>query len=82
VSLELPVRMGIATGEAERRGDDYFGATLNRAARVMGVGYGGQILSDRQFVVWIVLPAQVADGVWTVARPDVLLASGVCCATQ
>ena len=34
-SLELPVRMGIATGEAELRGADYFGAVLNRAARVM-----------------------------------------------
>src|SRR5438874_4924904 len=32
-SLELPVRMGIATGEAELRDDDYFGAVLNRAAR-------------------------------------------------
>ena len=34
-ALELPVRMGLATGEAELRGDDYFGAVLNRAARVM-----------------------------------------------
>jgi predicted ATPase/class 3 adenylate cyclase len=42
--LELPVRMGIATGEAELRGDDYFGAALNRAARVMAAGHGGQIL--------------------------------------
>jgi hypothetical protein len=30
--LELPVRMGIATGEAELRESDYFGAVLNRAA--------------------------------------------------
>jgi hypothetical protein len=42
--LELPVRMGIATGEAELREGDYFGAVLNRAARVMGAGHGGQIL--------------------------------------
>jgi hypothetical protein len=42
--LELPVRMGIATGEAELRGTDYFGAVLNRAARVMAAGHGGQIL--------------------------------------
>jgi predicted ATPase/class 3 adenylate cyclase len=42
--LDLPVRMGIATGEAERRGDDYFGPALNRAARVMAAGHGGQIL--------------------------------------
>jgi predicted ATPase len=42
--LELPVRMGIATGEAEVRDGDYFGAVLNRAARVMAAGHGGQIL--------------------------------------
>jgi predicted ATPase len=42
--LELPVRMGLATGEAELRGGDYFGAVLNRAARVMSAGHGGQIL--------------------------------------
>ena len=38
--------MGIATGEAELREDDYFGAVLNRAARVMAAGHGGQILLD------------------------------------
>jgi class 3 adenylate cyclase/rubrerythrin len=43
-ALELPVRMGIATGEAELRGGDYFAAVLNRAARVMAAGHGGQIL--------------------------------------
>ncbi|WP_297729396.1 adenylate/guanylate cyclase domain-containing protein, partial [Mycobacterium sp.] len=42
--LELPVRMGIATGEAELRDGDYFGAVLNRAARLMAAGHGGQIL--------------------------------------
>jgi predicted ATPase len=42
--LELPVRMGIATGEAELREADYFGTVLNRAARVMAAGHGGQIL--------------------------------------
>jgi hypothetical protein len=44
--LELPVRMGIATGEAELRGGDYFGTVLNRTARVMAAGHGGQILLD------------------------------------
>ena len=29
--LELPVRMGLATGEAELRDGDYFGTVLNRA---------------------------------------------------
>jgi predicted ATPase len=42
--LELPVRMGIATGEPELRQGDYFGAVLNRAARVMAAGHGGQVL--------------------------------------
>jgi predicted ATPase len=44
LKLELPVRMGIATGEAELREADYFGAVLNRAARVTAAGHGGQIL--------------------------------------
>jgi predicted ATPase len=43
-ALELPVRMGLATGEAELRGGDYFGTVLNRAARVMAAGHGGQVL--------------------------------------
>src|SRR6201987_3330608 len=42
--LQLPVRMGMATGEAELRDGDYFGTVLNRAARVMAAGHGGQIL--------------------------------------
>ena len=45
-ALDLPVRMGIATGEAQLRDGDFFGAVLNRAARVMAVGHGGQILLD------------------------------------
>ena len=42
--LTLPVRMGIHTGEAELRDGDYYGPTLNRTARVMDAGHGGQIL--------------------------------------
>ena len=41
-TLELPVRMGIATGEAELRGADYFGSVLNRAARVMAAATGAR----------------------------------------
>jgi predicted ATPase/class 3 adenylate cyclase len=40
----LKVRMGVHTGAAELRGGDYHGTTLNRAARLMSVGHGGQIL--------------------------------------
>jgi WD40 repeat protein/class 3 adenylate cyclase/tRNA A-37 threonylcarbamoyl transferase component Bud32 len=39
----LAVRFGLHTGEAERRGADYFGPTLNVAARLRGQADGGQI---------------------------------------
>src|ERR1700722_12951812 len=42
--LGLPVRTGLATGSAELRDGAYFGPVLNRAARVMAAGHGGQIL--------------------------------------
>jgi predicted ATPase len=42
--VDVRVRMGIHTGEAQERDGDYFGPPLNRAARVMAVGHGGQIL--------------------------------------
>ncbi|MDT5368084.1 MAG: hypothetical protein QOC62_2515 [Mycobacterium sp.] len=51
LALELPVRMGIATGEAELRDGDYFGAVLNRSARVMAAGHGGQVLLADSTVV-------------------------------
>jgi class 3 adenylate cyclase len=46
LALELPVRMGICTGEAELRGDDYSGTVLNRTARVMAAGHDGQVLLE------------------------------------
>ena len=42
--LVLPVRMGIHSGEAVEREGDYFGTTLNRCARLMDAGHGGQVL--------------------------------------
>lgn len=40
----LRVRMAINTGTADERDGDYFGPTLNRVARLLVLGYGGQIL--------------------------------------
>lgn len=40
----IKIRMGIHTGAAEERSGDYFGPVLNRAARIMSAGHGGQIL--------------------------------------
>jgi hypothetical protein len=43
-SRPLRVRMGLHTGEAQWRDGDYFGPALNRAARLMAAGGGGQVL--------------------------------------
>ncbi|HUJ64176.1 MAG TPA: adenylate/guanylate cyclase domain-containing protein, partial [Acidimicrobiales bacterium] len=40
----LRVRMGLHTGEAEVRNGDYFGTAVNRAARLVAVGHGGQAI--------------------------------------
>jgi len=39
----IRIRMGLHTGTASERDGDYFGTTVNRAARVSGVADGGQI---------------------------------------
>jgi len=45
VRHEFPsVRVGMHTGSALRRGDDWFGATVNLAARVSGAAAGGEVL--------------------------------------
>ena len=36
--------MGIHAGEAQERDGNYFGATVNRTARLMAAGHGGQIV--------------------------------------
>ena len=38
----LSVRIGLHAGEAEERGGNYFGRSVNLAARVMSVAHGGQ----------------------------------------
>jgi class 3 adenylate cyclase len=40
----LRVRMAIHTGNADERDGDYFGPALNRVARLLAVGHGGQVL--------------------------------------
>ena len=41
---KIRVRIGLHSGEAERRGDDYFGLVVSAAARVMDAAHGGQVL--------------------------------------
>ncbi|MBV8670467.1 MAG: adenylate/guanylate cyclase domain-containing protein, partial [Candidatus Eremiobacteraeota bacterium] len=40
----LAVRIGVHAGVAQERDGDYFGPALNRVARLMSIGHGGQIL--------------------------------------
>jgi predicted ATPase len=42
----LRLRMAIHTGEVEERDGDYFGPPLNRAARLLSVANGGQVLAS------------------------------------
>jgi len=45
--VPMRVRMAIHAGSAELRGDNYFGPTLNRAARLLSLGFGGQVLCSQ-----------------------------------
>lgn len=40
----LRVRCGLHVGVVERRDNDFFGTAVNRAARIMSVAHGGQVL--------------------------------------
>jgi predicted ATPase/class 3 adenylate cyclase len=43
----LQMRMGLHSGVADERDGDYFGTTLNRAARLMAVAHGGQVVCSQ-----------------------------------
>lgn len=40
----LKVRMAIHTGHTDERDGDYFGPAVNRVARLLAIGHGGQVL--------------------------------------
>ena len=48
--VPLRVRMGVHTGPAQQRAANFFGPTLNRTARLMSVGAGGQVLCSKTVV--------------------------------
>jgi len=56
------VRMALDSGVVEERGDDYVGPLLNRTARLLATGYGGQILlsAAAHELVWNQLPPHVS----------------------
>ncbi len=45
----IKVRMALHTGSVEVRDNDYFGPPLNRVARLMSAGHGGQVLLSTAF---------------------------------
>jgi predicted ATPase/class 3 adenylate cyclase len=52
--VDVRVRMGLHTGEAEVRDDDYVGMDVHRAARICSAAHGGQVLvssATRELVV-------------------------------
>jgi hypothetical protein len=60
--VDVRVRMGVDTGEAEVRQGDYVGLDVHRAARICSAGHGGQVLisSATYALVADELPADVA----------------------
>ena len=57
---ELRVRVAIHAGTAHRRGDDWFGLSLSRCARLMGAAHGGQVLVSS--AAGVLLAEAPADG--------------------
>ena len=59
---QLQVRMGLNTGTAEERAGDYYGPAVNRAARLVTVAHGGQILISEKIhnLLHSALPAGLA----------------------
>ena len=60
--IPLLVRCGVHAGVDERRDSDFFGSAVNRAARIMSVGHGGQVLLSQAVAILVGdrLPAGVA----------------------
>jgi predicted ATPase/class 3 adenylate cyclase len=57
----LRVRMGVHFGVAQKRGDDYFGPALNRCARLLVLGHGGQILATPELLEAVRPEAKLAQ---------------------
>ena len=59
--VALRVRCGLHAGIVVRRDNDFFGAVLNRAARIMAAAHGGQVLLSQALATLLIdrLPAGV-----------------------
>ena len=59
--IVFKVRVGLHAGVEEHRDEDFFGRSVNRAARIMGVAHGGQILVSE--TVSSLVDERLSDGV-------------------
>ncbi len=59
----LRIRIAMHAGFAEKRGDDYYGTDVNKTARILQAGWGGQILITEEVIKNFNLPenTQVMD---------------------
>ena len=57
------VRIALHTGVAELESGDYYGAAVNRAARLRGIAHGGQVLLSR--TTWDLVRDGLPDGLST-----------------
>ncbi len=57
----LLVRVSLHTGTAELDDGDYYGSTVNRAARLRGIAHGGQTIISR--ATWELVQDSLPDGV-------------------
>jgi len=59
---DMRVRMALHMGTADERDGDYFGQTLNRVARLLAIGHGGQVLISGTIVDQLEneMPAEMA----------------------
>src|ERR1700688_2527083 len=51
--VALQVRCGMHAGVDERRDNDFFGSGVNRAARIMSVAHGGQVLLSQAVAAFV-----------------------------
>jgi hypothetical protein len=56
----LRVRIALHSGEADPRGDDYYGPSVNRTQRLMEIAWGGQILVTPEVLEVDQLPPRTA----------------------
>jgi class 3 adenylate cyclase len=61
VGVTIRVRMAVNTGEAIERDRDYFGRALNRTARLMAAGHGGQVLCSQSTAALVEADVDLLD---------------------